>query len=74
MPSIIVEIEWNVPDDPHWLNADNVSLALHAYCANTQFNVSKPKEIIISKGRHSFLYYLFGYWNIKLRNLVRRLQ
>ena len=39
MPKITVEIEWDQPTDPFWLNADNVSLALHAYCPNTRFQV-----------------------------------
>ena len=40
MPKIAVEIEYNTPDDPLWLNPDNVSLCLHAYCKNTKFSVS----------------------------------
>ena len=45
MPKIMIEIEWDKPDDIFWLNADNVSLALHAYCENTRFEV---KEVVIS--------------------------
>jgi len=29
MPKIIVEIQYDQPDDPYWLNPDNV-----AYCLN----------------------------------------
>lgn len=32
MPKIVVEIEWDWPDELHWLNADNVAEALHAFC------------------------------------------
>lgn len=39
MPKIIVEIEWDYPDEQHWLNADNVAVALHDYCKNTHFIV-----------------------------------
>jgi len=39
MPSIVVEIEWDIPDEQFWLNADSVALALHAYCRNTRFAV-----------------------------------
>lgn len=41
MPKIAVQIEWDVPDDPYWLNADNIVLALHAYCKNTRFVVQE---------------------------------
>jgi hypothetical protein len=39
MPKISVEIEWDSPNDPFWLNPDNVCLALSAYCPNTHFDV-----------------------------------
>jgi len=39
VPSIVVVIEWDKPDEPFWLNADNVAIALHAYCENTKFQV-----------------------------------
>lgn len=42
MPKIIVEIVWDAPREPFWLNADNVALALHAYCENTKFVVREP--------------------------------
>lgn len=35
----IVEIEWDEPKIQEWLCADNISLALHAYCENTKFKV-----------------------------------
>jgi len=46
MPKIQVkiEIEWDVPDDQFWLNADNVKTALSAYCKNTRFTVTELKE------------------------------
>ena len=40
MPRIAVVIEYDSPDDPMWLNPDNVALALSAYCKNTNFSVS----------------------------------
>ena len=39
MPRIIVQIEWDTPVEPEWLNADNVAIALHSYCKNTKFRV-----------------------------------
>ena len=37
MPEIIVKIEYDSPEDPYWLNPDNVAVALSAYCRNTRF-------------------------------------
>ena len=28
MPKIIVQIEWDLPDEINWLNADNIAIAL----------------------------------------------
>ena len=39
MPRITVEIEWDQPEEKHWLNADNIEVALGAYCKNTNFTV-----------------------------------
>lgn len=47
MPRVIVEIEWDVPDEPFWFNADSVSLALHAYCKNTKFKVRKLVDEVV---------------------------
>jgi len=44
MPKISVVIEYDSPDDPMWLNPDNVALALAAYCKNTKFSVSWDKN------------------------------
>ena len=44
MPRIIVQIEWDTPDEPLWLNADNVAIALHSYCKNTKFKVGSSPE------------------------------
>ena len=44
MPRIIVNIEWDVPDEPHWLNPDNVALALGAHCRNTAFEVRSAMD------------------------------
>jgi hypothetical protein len=46
--NITVKIEWDYPEEKHWLNADNVSLALHAYCANSKFKVTETPEEWIS--------------------------
>ncbi len=40
MPCLTVKIAYDQPCDPDWLNADNVSIALHAYCSNTKFEVT----------------------------------
>ena len=44
MPKIIVEIEYDEPTDPYWLNPDNVSLCLHEKCVNTKFKVEWAKN------------------------------
>jgi len=36
----IVKIQWDQPDEPGWLNADNIQIALSAYCKNTNFKVT----------------------------------
>lgn len=44
MNKVIVVIEYDKPDDPYWMNPDNVKLCLEAYCKNTKFNVSWAKN------------------------------
>jgi hypothetical protein len=39
MPKISVVIEYDSPEDPLWLNPDNVAIALSSYCKNTSFSV-----------------------------------
>ena len=39
MPKIVVEIDWDYPDEQHWLNADNIKIALSSHCKNTAFDV-----------------------------------
>ena len=39
MQKIVVEIEWDCPNEQHWLNADNIKIALSRYCKNTVFKV-----------------------------------
>ncbi len=39
MPKMVVEIEWDYPDEQHWLNADNIKVAMSSHCKNTVFNV-----------------------------------
>lgn len=41
MKTIDVSITWNNPDEENWLNADNIAIALHVYCPNTQFEVEE---------------------------------
>ena len=43
MPEIMVNIEWDNPNEQQWLNPDNIKQALSAYCPNTNFEV---KEVI----------------------------
>ena len=59
----IVKIIWDKPAEKNWLCADNISLALHAYCKNTKFEVVEveeelyPKEFVewLNFGSHPFL-------------------
>ena len=44
MPAITVKIEWDWPDEPFWLNPDNVAIALHACCKNTNFVVTDAED------------------------------
>ena len=48
MPKCIVEITWDTPDYKEWLPPDNIALALHAYCENTNFKVRRydPHEVV----------------------------
>ena len=41
----IVEIEWDEPQLQEWLCADNIAIALHAYCTNTKFKVRELKSL-----------------------------
>ena len=54
MPSKVVLISWDMPDDKGWLVEDNIALALHAYCPNTEFRVY-PEEAIatLDAAQHS---------------------
>ena len=36
----IVKIKWDQPDEKEWLCADNIQIALSAYCKNTNFKVT----------------------------------
>lgn len=48
MPKISVEIEWDTPDDPHWLNRHSIKIALEAHCKSTHFTVTEltPKKYL----------------------------
>lgn len=39
MPIIIVEIEYDEPTYPYWMNPDNVKLCLENECKNSKFDV-----------------------------------
>jgi hypothetical protein len=45
MPSKIVKIEWDKPDDVNWLNRFNIELVLSAYCTHTNFRVTDVVEL-----------------------------
>lgn len=45
MPSLVVKITWDTPDDPEWLNPYNVELVLAEYCPNTAFEVTQVSEM-----------------------------
>lgn len=40
MPRIVVAIEYDWPDDPYWLNPDNVRHCLENACSKTGFEVT----------------------------------
>ncbi len=40
MPKIIVQIEYDEPKDPYWLNPDNVALVLNEHCGEGGFKVT----------------------------------
>ena len=39
MPTLVVEITYDEPTDPYWMNPDNVKLCLENECTNTKFQV-----------------------------------
>ena len=39
MPKIVVEIEWDYPDEKHWLSAYSIEGVLGNHCKNTAFKV-----------------------------------
>ena len=53
MPQKIVLIQWDDPDYVGWLAEDNIALALHAYCPNTQFKVVAERDIAYLPDGHS---------------------
>jgi len=44
MPKIIVEIEYDEPKDPYWLNPENVDYCLRKVCTKTEFKVKWAKN------------------------------
>jgi len=40
MPQISVVIDYDWPDDPYWLNPDNVKYCLEKTCSKTHFAVT----------------------------------
>jgi hypothetical protein len=63
MPSKTVLIVWDMPSEKYWLAEDNISLALHAYCPNTQFQVY-PEEAIATN----------NYYKSEIRRLAKFLR
>ena len=49
-----VIIEWDKPKEQQWLCADNIAIALSAYCKNTKFEVSEIKEMSGSEAVYGF--------------------
>ncbi|MFQ5593165.1 MAG: hypothetical protein ACE5HA_03350 [Anaerolineae bacterium] len=37
--SVTVEVRWPIGLGEHWLNADNIAIALNAYCPSTEITV-----------------------------------
>jgi len=49
-----VEIEWDKPQEQQWLCADNIAIALSAYCKNTKFNVKDINEMSGAEAIYGF--------------------
>lgn len=55
-----VEIEWDKPEEQLWLCADNIQIALSAYCKNTRFNVKDIGEMSGAEAIYGFCGWLTG--------------
>ena len=56
-----VQIEWDKPEEPLWLCADNIQIALSAYCKNTKFKVTETNlELSGSEAIYGFCGWLTG--------------
>jgi len=54
MPCLTVKIVYDRPvDDPYWLNEDNVSIALQAYCKKARFDVTTVVPWALCPGEES---------------------
>jgi hypothetical protein len=44
---IVVEVEWDRPEEQAWLCADNIALAIRAYCfsSNTKIDVREVRDV-----------------------------
>lgn len=53
MPSIDVKIEWDISDEEHWLNVDDIKMVLENYCVNTKFTVTEipPQDQSQDRGK-----------------------
>lgn len=40
MPTLVVEIEYDEPTDPYWMNPDSIKFCLEEVCKNSKFEVS----------------------------------
>ena len=56
----IVKINWDHPQEQLWLCADNIALALSAYCRNTKFEVIELNELSGSEAIYGFCAWLSG--------------
>ena len=46
MPSIVVQIEWDVPVDPDWVDDLSIELALAEYCPESLLTVTDVGDVV----------------------------
>ena len=46
MPSVVVQIKWDVPDDPGWVDDLSIELALAEYCPETLITVTGAGDVV----------------------------
>jgi hypothetical protein len=55
----LVKITWDQPEEQNWLCADNIKIALSAYCKNTKFDVEDlNNEMTASEAIYGFCAWL----------------